>query len=109
MGNPDYSAQLHILQWNCNSIKQKMNELPKLFNNFDIILLSETWLFEHDPLYVRGFNSIRNDRNDNLRKGGGVAILINNTFNFILRELKYNCINKMEVLSIFSLIEAPLH
>jgi hypothetical protein len=48
-----------FLQWNCHS---KLPELQQRANQYDITLLSETWLSEEDTVYMKGFDIIRNDK-----------------------------------------------
>ena len=39
-------SNIKILQWNCRSIVNKINALKSIADEYDIILLSETWLLK---------------------------------------------------------------
>ena len=55
-------------------------------NHFDVICVNETWCdnsIYDSELHLPGYNLLRRDRN---REGGGVALYINDTFNFKRRD-----------------------
>ena len=67
-------APLKALLWNCRSASNKIIELTALSKNYDLIVLTETWLNANNHLNLPNFNIIRKDRQH--RNGGGLAILI---------------------------------
>ena len=78
---------LKILQWNCRSIRNKF-DFSVLANDFDIILLVETWLCEEDLFRLKGFSVVRFDRLD--RGGGGLAICIRNGVSYTETTLNFS-------------------
>lgn len=50
---------MRIVQWNCRSIKYKLDELKDLSKDFDIILLSETWVEADQTIQIPGFTTIK--------------------------------------------------
>lgn len=89
---------LRIIQWNCQSLTKKLPELEFRSQNFELIMLSETWLRKSDRINIKNFDILRSDRN--LSRGGGVAILINNSIKYSHVDLTYNCNNKLECCAI---------
>uniref|UniRef100_A0ABD2WJ56 Endonuclease/exonuclease/phosphatase domain-containing protein n=1 Tax=Trichogramma kaykai TaxID=54128 RepID=A0ABD2WJ56_9HYME len=67
-------AYLSILQWNSRGIRSKV-EAVNLFNQYEIIVISETFLKDEDIYQIKGYNIVRFDRNSN-RERGGMAILL---------------------------------
>lgn len=47
---------IKLLQWNSCSIKSKINELSKHAEDFDIIIILETWFIFRDSIYIREFD-----------------------------------------------------
>lgn len=86
------------MQWNCQSLMNKLSEFQHRTNNFDIILLSETWLQKKDNINIKNFDIIRKDRST--KKGGGVAILIRNGIKYQRTSVEYNCNGQIELCSI---------
>lgn len=73
---PDNSIKIGL--WNARSIKNKINEVKILTEEFDILCITETWLSnKHNGLNIKGYNLYRNDRQES-PQGGGVCILIKN-------------------------------
>uniref|UniRef100_A0ABD2XED7 Endonuclease/exonuclease/phosphatase domain-containing protein n=1 Tax=Trichogramma kaykai TaxID=54128 RepID=A0ABD2XED7_9HYME len=68
----DFSS-LKIIQWNSRGVMGKI-EAKKLFIDYDIIVLTETFLNEGDSYTLKGFNAIRFDRVSNSR--GGILFLV---------------------------------
>ena len=68
------------MEWNCRAISNKLDNLKTIADEYDIIMLSETWLHTEKTLNIKNFNAIRNERplkNANKKDhGGGVCILI---------------------------------
>ena len=69
-----------ILQWNCRSIKNKIHNLRNIVDEYDIILLSETWLNQHSYINIPNYHIIRRDRIAG--QHGGVAIFIKKNIPF---------------------------
>ncbi len=73
---------INILQWNCDGLATKANELKQLIQRraVDVVLIQETKLGRDDTTpCLPGFNYLRRDRpgsGANLRRGGGLAIYI---------------------------------
>ena len=70
---------LRIVHLNVRSLSKNYDELFILFDNYDIILLSETWLnnsFDSRLINRTGFMLFRQDRDMKIKKrGGGVGYL----------------------------------
>lgn len=90
--------ELRIVQWNCQSIKKKTPEIQFRAANFDVILLSETWLKPEDTVYLNGFDVVRKDREKHT--GGGVLIFVNNRLKYKRITNIYNCDDKLELCAI---------
>lgn len=76
-------SKLNILQWNCRGVSNKTHEIHKLSNQFDILLLCETFLKPEKRVnfnILKQFNIIRSDRTVN--KGGGLAFVIRKNLTF---------------------------
>ena len=71
---------INILQWNSQSLRPKQVDFDTLLNRekVHIALLSETWLEEDTPIYLRGYNICRKDRYDSY---GGVAVIVHKSLN----------------------------
>lgn len=80
---------LKILQWNCRSINNNRTDLLRLIDlqKPDVIVLSETWLLPGVHTQIRGFNIIRDDRDDGY---GGSAILVRNYLPFSTIHININ-------------------
>ena len=67
-----------ILQWNCQDVRGKKDELLELVNNFKptIVALQETKLWTSNKFEVTGFNTERKDGHFNRTPHGGVGFLI---------------------------------
>ena len=73
--------RLRILQWNCHSILPKKGLLERVSNNYDLILLCESWLRPDSKFTLRNFNLLRTDRSN--RQGGGLLMAMINDIPFI--------------------------
>ena len=79
---------LLIYYQNVGGMKTKLQELGQAINtsDYDIIMLSETWLNEDisdAELGLSGFNIYRVDRDFNIsqkKRGGGILIAVNRVF-----------------------------
>lgn len=76
MNNKRHLDGIKIMNWNCQSIGNKISEFKAylLLNNPEIVALSETFLKPDKSFSVPNYIVYRNDRIS--RFGGGVAILI---------------------------------
>ena len=76
------TCKLNIISWNANEINS--NNKIDLLNNYslkekiDIILLNELRVKKNKKLKIRGYTTIRRDRNDN----SGHGILIKNSIDY---------------------------
>ena len=59
------------MQWNFRGVLGKIDELKKLSNNCDVILLNETLLSDSKNFYLPNFLILRRDRLSNYKKSGG--------------------------------------
>lgn len=73
---------MSIVLWNCNSVKNKLNELQFFIQkfNFSIIALNETKTDHTHLLDIPKYTTIRKDRTKN---GGGVALLISQNTQYV--------------------------
>lgn len=89
---------LCILQWNCQSLRNKSAEIEFRSLNYDIILLSETWLKFNHRINLKNFDCIRSDRL--IGEGGGVAIFIRNSIKYSKVTVSESCPGGLEVCAI---------
>ena len=89
MGHINRSNSLRICQWNAKSIMSKYNELTKHCEDFNIIMISETWLSPNKSFKVNGFDTVRKDRIG--RTGGGVLIAVHNSIKYRRMQDIYDC------------------
>lgn len=76
--------KINIVNWNGRSILNKSSELFEflLNRNIHIAVITETWLKKNNSLYHASFSCIRNDRQSDSERGGGVAIIIRKGIQF---------------------------
>ena len=71
---------LRIVHLNIRSLAKNFDELFILFDDYDIILLSETWLnnsYDSNLIKRKGFELFRQDRDQKINKrGGGLAAYV---------------------------------
>lgn len=89
---------LHIAHVNVNSLANKVDEVLNVVqrNNLHVLAITETHLDQtitNGQIELRGYNIIRKDRN---RRGGGVAIYIQEHLLFKVRDDL--CVNGLEIL-----------
>ena len=72
--------RLRILQWNCHSILPRKGLLERVSNNYDLILLCDSWLRPDSKFTLRNFNLLRIDRAD--CQSGGLLMAIRNDIPF---------------------------
>lgn len=87
-----------LLQRNAKSILPKRNEFLYYIADFNIVLVSETWLTPSRSFVVGGFDSIRKDRVG--RSGGGVMIMIKHDIKYRTVDLTHDCNSKLEVCAV---------
>ena len=81
-----FMSQFSIIHINCRSLRKNFyniqNYLKQLNIKFDVIAITETWLFslEHDNFQIEGYNSNFVSRDE--KRGGGVCIYVNNKFKY---------------------------
>ena len=90
--------QLHILQWNCHSVRNKLPTLRSIANDYDIILLSETWLNDVNNLHIPNFTTLRKDRTSS--EHGGFGILTKSNITFLQEKNIFHQENQLETLGI---------
>lgn len=91
---------LQLVQWNCQSLKNKIPELEFRSQKTHILLLAETWLNSQDRVNIRNFDTVRKDRKIGIGRGGGVAILVNNSIKYSHVNINYDCNGKIECCAI---------
>ena len=92
---------IHILQWNCRSIRNKILNLQSYLSTFanlpDILCLQETYL-NQQTFFLTGYQVIRKDRS-NGKKGGGICFCVKNTISF--SEIRQpECSKSIEIMGI---------
>lgn len=96
--NRPLNASLKILQWNCHSIVNKIDISYPLFSNFDILILSETWLNVKNQIHIRDFTILRADSHVN--KSGGLLIALRNSIQYSLLKDTPGIDNKFESMGV---------
>src|SRR3989442_9919139 len=88
-------SKLRCVYFNARSIVNKHKELEMyvLEEKFDIVGITETWLYSEisdSEMSIDGYTLLRNDRNDaEKRRGGGVALYVHNDLNCVHRDDLY--------------------
>lgn len=74
--------QQQMIQWNCQSIRNKKSDLIHLINKYQPFILSfqETWLKPGSIFKIPGYSSLREDRSDGY---GGTALFIRRPCNYV--------------------------
>lgn len=77
---------LNIVYVNIHSLRNKQTELEEMAiqHGADILIITETWLYDNETQYIKinNFNSIFNRRNAS--RGGGTAIFIHEKLKFTI-------------------------
>ena len=93
---------IHILQWNCRSIRNKILNLQSYLSTFaklpDILCLQETYLNKQTFFSLTGYQVIRKDRS-NGKKGGDISFCVKTTIFFSEIRLP-ECSNSIETMGI---------
>lgn len=103
MVRKSFEDSLNVLQWNAKSILSKRSEFIKHVSDFNFILISESWLSPNDSFIVKGFDTVRKDRDN--RHGDGVTVLVKREIKYKTIPNLFNCNNKLEVCAVESYIE----
>jgi len=94
----DKRFNLKVLQWNCRGLRGKIYELERFANEWDIIMLVETFLKpDQPPFRISNFETVRFDRLDS--NGGGIAFLVRKDLIFNTIKLDF----KPEILEVGSI------
>ena len=90
---------IKIASYNCKNVKTSLTDISKLCEDHDVILLQETWLFEHDlcilskmsnDFYAKGISSMNS--NDGLilgRPHGGLCVMWKKTLGNSCKPISY--------------------
>ena len=89
---------LKIFQWNCHSLCNKIGDLRQIINDYDVLLLNETWLNDNYTIKFPNHHIIRKDRQNSPH--GGVAIIINNNIPFQSVDNIFHKENSIETIGI---------
>ena len=72
---------IKILQWNCNGLRSRTNDIKQLLTyNFNIICLQETRLTDKCRFSIPGYNILRKDRSNGQLGGGQIIAIKKNIF-----------------------------
>ena len=90
-------CKLKICSYNCNSLRNSIDEIRSLLDENDILCLQETLIFANDPLVDQinpNFNSMviscsRKEGIDSGRPIGGLIILWRKTLNAFVFPVRY--------------------
>ena len=94
-------TNLRIVFWNCRSAYRKKNDIIKMLQSVDILILVETWLnylISHNDFNFSGFNVIRRDRPNG--RGGGIAFIIRKNIAYHTNNNLLTTFNDFELYSI---------
>lgn len=76
------NASFKILQWNCHSIVNKLDISLPLFSEFDVLALSETWLYSRNHISIQDYTILRAD--SQINKSGGLLIVLRKNIQYTL-------------------------
>lgn len=88
------SPGVRILFWNLRSAVNKKAELQKLTEEYDVIVLAETWLNKNSSFEFGQFHTYSLPRADG--PGGGLAFIVHNSLQYTLVE-NINEVNGAEI------------
>ena len=71
---------MRIAFWNARSVCNKIEEIQKMIQEFDILICVESWLNENINFQFAGFNTFRKDRIHT--SGGRIVFLIRKNYNY---------------------------
>ena len=101
------SKGLKVLNLNVRSLLPKFEEVKNKSVGFDIMSFTETWLTKYIPsgaINIKGYNLVRQDRDRNNKRGGGICLYIRED---ILYETSIDNINDKELETLGILVKAP--
>lgn len=75
-------TSIRMLLWNPCSIVNKREEFQKVVEEYDVIILVETWLRGNITLDYSSFNLYKQNRDS--QSGGGIAFLIRRNYSFMI-------------------------
>lgn len=96
---------LKIGTWNSRSIHNKTIILKEIIKEYDILGIAETWMDKDTNIQIRGYNIEREDRED-VRRGGGVAIIIKKGISYRRRNNIPKRIGEIELMAVTLLLES---
>ena len=88
---------IKVLSWNCNSLEKKYDDVVILSQDYDVIMLQETFLTFKKKFSFKNFHIFRKDRHTG---GGGLITLIKNNIQAELINSTYHIENTLETLSV---------
>ena len=100
---------------NCRSIFKKLPEIDILFRGIDFLMCSETWLdnrYNEHLIQLSGKCCFRTDRsynNTNTKKGGGVAIFVNDNWANYVTIDNNSTFSNVDLEIVTLLIDRPNH
>jgi hypothetical protein len=100
MDNSLTESVIRVASFNCKNIHTCGNDLKQLFDQNDIIMLQETWLYEfelttlaslHSEFYAKGITAIDHETDIHVgRPHGGLAILWRKSISKFCKIIEYN-------------------
>ena len=71
-------SKIRVATLNVNGVKGKLDEIKQVCRDmdFDVLGLSETHLEDEEEVKIQGYTWSGRNRDQRLRKGGGVGILV---------------------------------
>ena len=104
---------LRIVHLNIRSLLKNFDELFVLFDDYDIILLSETWLnntVDSKLINRHGFTLYRQDRDNKIKKkGGGLAIYVKDEIALYVSNISQVCDVTRNLEQMWVRVEEPGH
>ncbi|XP_053976399.1 uncharacterized protein LOC128875092 [Hylaeus volcanicus] len=94
------NVKLKIGLWNARSIGNKIDELKEKINNYDIMLITETWIIDYTNYQIQGYQLINNGNdfntvrigNKTYQQGCGLGIYYKEDIN--LKKIKSHKVDK---------------
>ena len=75
---------IKMVHINVRSLFNKIDQIRTMFNGFDVIIISESWLTPAIPdssIAIPGYNLVRQDRlHQTKRRGGGLCVFVDSKF-----------------------------
>ena len=107
---------LNFMYFDCNSLMTKLEEIEYLLNDLNIGVgcLSETFLKQNHDVAFKNYSFIRKD-DPNTVRGGGVAIVVRNDFQYVemklpnLKTISSACAIKLKCRNGFDIVVASIY